>query len=335
MAAQNQPNRAEQTARSATSRTVGKAIASRIVNSAAGKAVGSALGAIGGTVVPVVGNIVGGLIGGAVAGAVTKGVKEAGKALGALPFALANLGAQLASVIALSLTQTLGAAFTFSVAALAILAAFVAFAMFIITSGAYIVPPSAGSLGGGGGSGASATTLCFNFVNFPENVLATEQQAANIIGQAENYVRTLCSRGPITVRYIDAPSGPNGWCGVAGNGITIYQCGAGNLGNTLYTLAHESGHIHAGLSNAFQAYLQSGAWQNEGQVCTYPYDNSVYESYPEMIAVYIGGPNPPPGFAVGSSGVSRLGCFGGNFRTGMPDTWQFARDSIFLEDLEW
>ena len=82
--------------------------------------------------------------------------------------------------------------------------------------------------------------------------------------------------------------------------------------------------------------MQSSALSSEPEVCTYPFLDPVPpdENYPEMIALYIGGPNPAQGFATGSTG-NRLSCLGGNFQTGMPLTWQFARDSIFLEDLEW
>lgn len=147
---QKKPGRVEQAAEQAGAKAIGKAISSKVVNSAVGKAVGSALGAVGGTVLPVVGNVIGGVIGGAAAGAITKGVKESAKAIGALPFALANLGAQIASIFALSFTQALGAAFTFTIALAAGLAFFVAFALFIINSGAYVVPPGGGIAGGGG-----------------------------------------------------------------------------------------------------------------------------------------------------------------------------------------
>ncbi|OGM31836.1 hypothetical protein A2803_00955 [Candidatus Woesebacteria bacterium RIFCSPHIGHO2_01_FULL_44_21] len=265
------------------------------------------------------GNLIAPVIGGAAAGAI-------GDAIGRIAYRTMQIFA-----------AALAANFILTIVVAAILVVFTAFALFIINSGAYIVPPSTGTFSDQG-PGLSATELCFNFTGFPENILQTEVAAAQTIAQAENYVAALCSQGPITVRYSSTPS-PAGFCGqvLSSSNIVIFNCGTGNLGNTLYTLAHESGHIHQFRSTIDSAYYQSSALSSEGFVCTYPYNNSIYESYAELIALYIGGPNPPAGFAVGASGTNRINsCWpGGNFQTGMPETWQFARDSIFLEDLEW
>jgi len=141
MSTQNNPGSIEKTTRSITSRAIGKTVSSKIASSAIGKAIGSALGAIGGTVVPLVGNIVGGLIGTALGGLIAKGAKDVARTIGALPFAIANLASQVATIVSLSIAQALGATFSAFLAALVILTMFTAFALFIINSGAYIVPP--------------------------------------------------------------------------------------------------------------------------------------------------------------------------------------------------
>ncbi len=142
MDTQNKSSLTETTARPAISRAVGKKISSKIASTAIGKAIGSAFGAIGGTIFPIIGNIAGSIIGGAAAGLITKGAKNVGKAIGALPFATASLANQIAMVVTLSLAQALGATFGILLAALAILVMFTAFTIFIINSGAYIMPHS-------------------------------------------------------------------------------------------------------------------------------------------------------------------------------------------------
>jgi hypothetical protein len=290
------------------------------------KKVSGAFGAAGKWAGRALGNLIAPVLGGAAAGAI-------GDALGRLLYRIDQFW-----------LAALAANFILTLIPVAVLVVFTAFALFVINSGAYIVPPSAGSLGAGG-TGASATELCFNFVNFPENALQTELAAVNIIAQAESYVQELCNRGTVTIRYNPVqPSSNLGGRAPSAGTIIIYPNGTGSLGNTLYTLAHELGHIHQYRTGADQTYYESSALAAEGGVCTYPVDMDPNtpgkqvtpgESYAEMIALYIGGPNPPSGFAVSANGDQRLNCLGGNFKTGMPLTWQFAHDSIFFENLEW
>jgi len=147
MSGQNKPSLTEKGARSAINRAVEKKISSKIASTAIGKAISSVLGAIGGTVVPLVGNIVGGLIGTTFGGTIAKGAKNVARTIGALPFAIANLASQIATIVSLSLAQALGATFGVLFAALAILVMFTAFVIFIINSGAYVMPHSNVTLG--------------------------------------------------------------------------------------------------------------------------------------------------------------------------------------------
>lgn len=264
---QNQPNRVEQTAKQTGGRAIGKAVSSRIVNSAAGKAVGSALGAIGGTVLPVVGNVIGGIIGGAAAGAITKGIKESGKALGALPFALANLGAQIASLVAVSLTQALGTAFTFTVALAAGLAVFAAFALFVINSGAYIVPPG-GILGGPGEPGGPGDEIptsevgCYQFTSSWDAVPTYRENITNAARQIMTKTEAreeICGAGPILVSY--RVGSAYGGRVTSANSMEILTLGAQTQRAAFYTLAHETGHIvyYRNGSIVIPAYGNSGA----------------------------------------------------------------------------
>lgn len=277
---------------------VGSAVKSGF--SSAGRMVGRA---IGNSVAPVLGGAVGDKIGSTI-----------GKALYGLSKVMAHA---LIGGVAWVIISLLGAAVT------------IPFFMFIINSSAHVVP--SGNPWGDSPT-SSASFECLEFIGFPETALQTELEAAQIIARARHYMDVLCSQGIITMEYRPQVGGYGGFV-LGARRIAIYPNGTGSLGNTLYTLAHELGHIHQQVSPVYQTYAQSVAYLRERGVCTYPFLNPVppSESYPEMIAMYLGGPTPPSGFA-----GSRMSCFGGNFRTGMPMHWLFAYNSIFGRDaLDW
>lgn len=173
-----QPGKVEQAAQSVVSKKVGQSISTKIAQSAIGKAVGGALG----SVVPVFGNIIGGIAGNLLAGALTKGAKEIGKTIGALPFNALNALNQFANVLAVTVTQTIQIALGSLVLGFGVLALFIAFTLFIINSGAYVVPPGenitgpidVGLPGGPGGITVNCTSSKGNmaFENYQSNPVA-------------------------------------------------------------------------------------------------------------------------------------------------------------------
>ena len=204
----------------------------------------------------------------------------------------------------------------------------------IINTGAYVVPNDEGFLFQDESS--TAAVGCLNFAGpWPQTALNTELEAVGRIRQYTTYFKDLCESGPVKIVYNPVASGYGGF--VSGGFVTIYQLGTGSLGNTLYTLAHELGHIYAGRYPTTMNLYRDTAFAREGQVCTYPYSNSYSESFAESIALFIGGKNPPAGFAVGSSGISRIqSCFSpGTFKTKMPQTWNFNQKEIFKTTLGW
>lgn len=322
---------------SIASKAIGKKVAGKAAAAVAGKAAGTALGTVAGSILPVIGNLLGAIVGDFVVKGLTKVGREVGKSIGLIPLMIMSAFSSTAAVLASAISATL----SFTVIGLALFAGLVAIILFIINSGAYIVPKS-DSLSAGGT--VVEASLCFNFVNFPPEGIQLEIEASNIIGRAENFVSEICQGGDITVTYLPQPAEGQDCaaCGgrvIAYKQIQIFPRGLGSLGNTLYTLAHELGHIHQYTSTSDSLYYQSNALRTEGPVCTYPLDTdrirpgkqiSPSESYPEMITLFIGAANPLPGFV-----TTRNNCLGGSFQQAMPLTWQFARDFIFKETLDW
>lgn len=205
----------------------------------------------------------------------------------------------------------------------------------IINTGAYVVPMDEGYVFQDEEN--TATLECLRFEGpWPEVSLQTELEAARKISSFSTFFRDLCSAGEIKITYNPVGTRYGGF--VSGGQVTIYQLGTGSLGNTLYTLAHELGHIYAGRFGGKLYQYRDTAFAREGMVCTYPYSNSFGESFAESIALYIGGRTPPAGFATGSSGNRITSCFGsrgGSFRTAMPTTWNFFKDQVFRTTQGW
>jgi len=173
-------------------------------------------------------------------------------------------------------------------------------------------------------------TGCFRFDDsWPANLKANEVRAITELTRASVYMTRLCAAGEIVLKY----GGNNGGVGgdvIAGpNIITIYSAGVQyGATSTLYTITHESGHIFARrYGGIFRQYADTPGVGNI-LICTYPFNNSVGESFPEMIGLFVA--NSP-----GHAPINLFGCLGGSFKAKYPGHWQFARNVIFQQDLGW
>ncbi len=173
-------------------------------------------------------------------------------------------------------------------------------------------------------------TGCFKFEEgWPVDARASEEEAINYLSKASIYMDKLCSKGDIMLRWGGYTTVRKGGDVLAGpNIISIYTLGVGSLSNSLYTLAHESGHIFARrYGDIFRQYVDTAGVGNI-LICTYPLANSSGESFAEMISLYDAGSLIPT--------TRHFGCMGGKtFKEAYPNHWKFARDYIFQEDLGW
>jgi len=296
-------------------------VASKAARSAAGKAASGAASKVAG--------LASGLASAGLGTALTAATLAAQYG-GDLGKGIAGTAAAITSLLAGSISLGVSAVTSNTIIAMVLTPIVVAFFLVIINTSAYLVPPDSGFVFQDEDNFAAVQCLEFSGP-WPETALNTELLAADIIFSFGNFGQTLCASGPIQITY--NPVQFRGYGGFVSAGrVSIYPNGTGSLGNTLYTLAHELGHVYDGRTGRSSLQYRDGPWASEGRVCTYPVPSAnVYsESYAEMIALYIGGSSPPTGFATGSSGSRISSCLGGNFRTAMPNTWRFAHDNIFL-----
>jgi len=300
----------------------------KTISNAAGKAGSMAGKAIGNAIAPVIGGITGGAIGDFIG----KNAYRLAKAIGAFVAAEAIAG------------------FVSMIVAAAILVIFAAFAMFIINSGAYVVPPREGTFTVG--TPTEFTEGCFQFSGpWPEETVENMREAASITMSVQPYSTNLCAGGIINVIYTEQGECFNGVCyggrRVGPRTILIFEPGTGSVGNSLYTLAHESGHIFQDTTNADFGMLQDPGVISElplfgtngamTGICTYPLDYNdeapgkqvpFTENFAEGIALFIAGPNP-------ESGYRDVTCLGGTFQSSLSLTWQYFRNNVFLNDGPW
>ena len=175
----------------------------------------------------------------------------------------------------------------------------------------------------------SPPTSCFVFDNsWNASDKARETLAITKITRATTYVSTLCSNkaGPIILHRVGNGGGCGGGGGeVTGSTINIYDAGVNcNDFVTYYTLAHETGHIYSMRTNKYQLFLDSGA-MSEGMICTYPNALQPSEDFAEMIALYY----------TKVAGSTKASCMSGTLQTAYPLHWSFARNNIFMENLDW
>lgn len=197
-----------------------------------------------------------------------------------------------------------------------------------------------------------ATEGCFQFTGpWPEEELEAEIDAAAIIMSNTAYSNALCSGGNINVIYTPSGECEGGLCyGGRTRGaqreILIFPPGTGSVANSLFTLAHESGHIlqisssadsglfeDAGVVSELPPFYPTGSGQNYWMtgLCTYPLHGQTgepglqvpfTENFAEAIALFIAGPNP-------ESSYRDLTCLSGTFRTRYPETWRYIRSTVF------
>ncbi len=171
-------------------------------------------------------------------------------------------------------------------------------------------------------------TSCFVFDDswaaYPQRQ-ATVLYAITQMMVAPTFMTRLCSGGEIILHHNPQPAWWGGW--VTGlKYIQLYPRGVESNWNAFYTLAHESGHVLAQVTELDQTYYDSPVGSQ--LICTYPGDNRPSESFAEMIALY---------YVLNPQTTTRdFRCLGGeSFKCRYPLHWQFARDVIFLQDLGW
>jgi hypothetical protein len=172
----------------------------------------------------------------------------------------------------------------------------------------------------------SPPTSCFEFDDTWNSIPSGKAQVLGAIADlsgASVYVSTLCGAGQtIKLSY----SGQNtGYAAeVRGNEILfhVYGLSYGSSG-TLYTLAHETGHIYAARTDKDQQFYDNAAVAQEGFICTYLLTKTPPEDFAETIGIY-----------VAKKSNTNNTCLG-NFKTQYPNHWKFARENIFYQDLGW
>lgn len=193
----------------------------------------------------------------------------------------------LMSIFTAAITVTI----TPIVISLIVIPLMLAFVIFVITSGAYMVPPSGSLIVGTGPDGIFTTQTCFVLNGpWPEQYRLYMTRATDYMAQTGMYMDKICSKGIVYLTY----SGTASYGGevVSNNTILIYEKGTNNLGSAIYTLAHESGHIFARRFSDIQnnLYRLSEARAQEPEICTYPISSArgtLVEDFAEMIALYI------------------------------------------------
>lgn len=203
---------------------------------------------------------------------------------------------------------------------------FVSLVLFIINSGAYVVPTGAGAQFG---SVPGGKIQCFVLTGFDQKNLDIEKQVIEKMSVATGYMSQLCKDGDITVKYesvqaySDNGKPYGGFVTDGGTIIHIYNIGLLSVSNAFYTLTHETGHVfdhrYPDVKSAFRDDPQVHA---EGFVCTYPFGSSLTEDFAESVAGY---------FSANPVSVYRdFSCMKGqSFQSKYPGHWQFMNEKLF------
>jgi hypothetical protein len=228
----------------------------------------------------------------------------------------------------------------------------VAFILFIINSGAYVVPP-AGNIGLNGGKSNPHSCYVLDS-SWVEPYKTKMMDAINQVSQAGFFMDKLCAKGNVTLMlsahlYSTIYSNPDG-TPVEINGyvpgspariIHISQRGIdGGAFETLYLLSHESGHVLSQVTNLQQVFVDTPSTHSEVPDCTYFQANHyVGEDFAEMVGRYITEPTRKPSTQVWlcstvNSTIIRLSTHK-TWKDSYPNTWKFAHDKIFEENLGW
>ncbi|MDO8452464.1 MAG: hypothetical protein Q7S79_01805 [bacterium] len=129
-------------------------------------------------------------------------------------------------------------------------------------------------------------TGCFAFSgNWTDDKRALILQAIGTMARSTAFMGNICRGGtPVTlVRSYESKS----YGGMRnGNTVTLYDLGVSDKMSTLYTLAHESGHIVDGRNPDFFRDFPKEI-KGEGSIPTYPLTPSPPEDFAETIADYV------------------------------------------------
>ncbi|GEM_PF-3757554 len=249
----------------------------------------------------------------------------------------------------------LGGAFTSALLAPLVIAVIgiptaVALILFIINSGAYVVPYATKSAGSGNQSAIYPAVSCFVFKgdwSTRRRTVATDS-INFLLNNVPSYINPLCTAfGTITLNSTTL-GGEWGNASPAGGQIDFDLAAGGgaflNLPDGVYLLAHELGHKYAyGYGRIYAKFKDTPAFQDPDKpktgilICTYPISiSAIYnysESFAESIADYISNspmsPGAPP-FA------GHYGCLSGTtFQQKYPNHWRFVHENIIQEQMGW
>jgi len=103
--------------------------------------------------------------------------------------------------------------------------------------------------------------------------------------RSPSYMNLVCSGGSIPVYRVRTTYG--GGC-YQGGAIYVYNGGVSSYGSSVYTMAHESGHVVNARTDLFNTFLSEGISAQEGYLPTYPNDKSDGEDFAETLGLYVG-----------------------------------------------
>jgi len=183
----------------------------------------------------------------------------------------------------------------------------VALILFIINSGAYVVPPTTGGTNVPGAplTGEAAKCIVWNETkgSYLENVsegpvtslgwqdYPDKQQkiitAINYLSRSASWVNYFCSSGNVTLTHAAQVAGFGGWTATPQDIVFYSIVGLGVSQDLVtYTFAHESGHvIQDNNSSVYTTYRQLAA-PDGGWLPSYIFAQSDTEDLAETIAVY-------------------------------------------------
>lgn len=161
-------------------------------------------------------------------------------------------------------------------------------------------------------------TACYTFTGeWPASYRANVQAAITYLtGHWKNYMAKACRGGEeIQLKYEVSKGNYWGWASAGGH-ITLYKAGLTNVTNTIYILAHETGHIVSWrVPSIMQQFLDTPGLKNEGPLCSYDNTTNQYEAFAESAALY--------------ASPKTFRCMNYSFSSAYPKHYDFAKDIIF------
>lgn len=129
---------------------------------------------------------------------------------------------------------------------------------------------------------------CFTFVgNWKDSEKLLELTAIAEITKSPTYTSKICAKGTVQLQRMGGSQ--YGGMVQGENVIVVYDLGVGTPIGTLYTLAHESGHIVGNRNKDIYIQFPKIVYQEgrEGFLPTYPYGKTPDEDFAENVADYI------------------------------------------------